>query len=68
MHLTEALAENLKDKDATVNALVPSIIDTPQSRAHMPDAEFTRLVTTEHLAGVIALLPSREVQSVMVGG
>ena len=41
--LTEALAEELKDKGVTVNAILPSIIDTPANRADMPTADFTPL-------------------------
>ncbi|SDJ43414.1 NADP-dependent 3-hydroxy acid dehydrogenase YdfG [Paraburkholderia steynii] len=64
MRLTEALAEELKDKGATVNAILPSIIDTPQNRADMPDADFTRWVTPEQIGGVIAFLLSKEAQCV----
>ncbi|MFP3550758.1 SDR family NAD(P)-dependent oxidoreductase [Paraburkholderia sp. SIMBA_049] len=64
MRLTEALAEELKDKGATVNAILPSIIDTPQNRADMPDADFTRWVTPEQVGGVIAFLLSKEAQCV----
>jgi NAD(P)-dependent dehydrogenase (short-subunit alcohol dehydrogenase family) len=64
MRLTEALAEELKDKGATVNAILPSIIDTPQNRVDMPDADFTRWVTPEQIGGVIAVLLSKEAQCV----
>ncbi|BFG77901.1 SDR family oxidoreductase [Paraburkholderia terrae] len=64
MRLTEALAEELKDKGATVNAILPSIIDTPQNRADMPDADFTGWVTPEQIGGVIAFLLSKEAQCV----
>jgi NAD(P)-dependent dehydrogenase (short-subunit alcohol dehydrogenase family) len=64
MRLTEALAEELKDKGATVNAILPSIIDTPQNRADMPDADFTRWVTPEQIGGVITFLLSKEAQCV----
>src|SRR4051812_28791483 len=37
--LTEALAEELKDDGITVNAVLPSTIDTAQNRADMPKAD-----------------------------
>jgi NAD(P)-dependent dehydrogenase (short-subunit alcohol dehydrogenase family) len=56
--LTEALAEELKDENVRVNALLPSIIDTPANRADMPDAQFDRWVAPGQLADVIAFLLS----------
>jgi NAD(P)-dependent dehydrogenase (short-subunit alcohol dehydrogenase family) len=56
--LTEALAEELKDKGITVNAVLPSIIDTPANRADMPNADFTRWVAPAALADVIMFLAS----------
>lgn len=58
--LTEALAEELKDRAITVNAVLPSIIDTPANRADMPDADFSRWVAPDKLAAVIAFLLSDE--------
>ena len=58
MRLTEALAEEYKDKGIRVNALLPSIIDTPVNRADMPDADPARWVSPEALAGVVAFLLS----------
>jgi NAD(P)-dependent dehydrogenase (short-subunit alcohol dehydrogenase family) len=57
--LTEALAEELKG-EATVNALLPSIIDTPQNRADMPQANFSAWVQPAELASVILFLASAE--------
>lgn len=56
--LTEALAEEVKDQGVTVNAILPSIIDTPQNRADMPDADFKRWVTPESIAQVAVFLAS----------
>lgn len=58
MRFTESLAEELKPRGVTVNALLPSIIDTPPNRADMPDADFSRWVKPEQLAGVIVFLLS----------
>lgn len=56
--LTEALADELKDRAVTVNAVLPSVIDTPINREMMPDADFTRWVTPQAVADVIAFLLS----------
>ncbi|TCO37674.1 SDR family NAD(P)-dependent oxidoreductase [Dokdonella fugitiva] len=58
MRLTEALAEELKDANITVNAILPSIIDTPPNRADMPNADFGKWVRPEQLADVILFLVS----------
>jgi NAD(P)-dependent dehydrogenase (short-subunit alcohol dehydrogenase family) len=59
---TESLAEELKSRDVTVNAVMPSIIDTPGNRADMPDQDFSSWVTPEALSAVIAFLLSAEGQ------
>ncbi|MDB6011110.1 MAG: NAD-dependent oxidoreductase [Gammaproteobacteria bacterium] len=56
--LTESLAEELKAAGITVNAVLPSIIDTPANRADMPKADFTTWVTPRALAEVILFLAS----------
>ena len=56
--LTEALAEELKDRGVRVNAILPSIIDTPANRKDMPDADFSAWVSATELANVIAFLLS----------
>ena len=62
--LTEALAEELKDRGITVNAVLPSIIDTPANRADMPKADFSRWVAPEQLANVIVFLLSQKAQAI----
>lgn len=56
--LTEALAEELKDRGVTVNAILPSTIDTPRNRLDMPDADFSRWVAPSAIAEVVAFLVS----------
>ncbi len=56
--LTESLAEELKADGITVNAVLPSIIDTPANRTDMPKADFTTWVTPRALAEVILFLAS----------
>lgn len=55
---TEALADELKDSGITVNAVLPSIIDTPVNRADMPTADFDRWVKPEQVADLIVFLLS----------
>jgi NAD(P)-dependent dehydrogenase (short-subunit alcohol dehydrogenase family) len=55
--LTEALAAELKGK-VTVNAVLPSTIDTPANRRDMPKADFATWVTAQELANVILFLAS----------
>jgi len=55
--LTEALAAEWKGK-ITVNAVLPSTIDTPANRASMPKADFGKWVTPQELADVILFLTS----------
>jgi NAD(P)-dependent dehydrogenase (short-subunit alcohol dehydrogenase family) len=62
--LTESLAEELKKDRITVNAVLPSIIDTPANRADMPQADFSTWVTPEALATVIQFLASVEAHAV----
>ena len=56
--LTEALAEELGGTGVTVNAILPSIIDTPTNRADMPDADTSQWVKPEAIADVIVFLAS----------
>ena len=55
--LTEALAAEWKGR-ITVNAVLPSTIDTPANRASMPRADFAKWVTPQELAEVILFLVS----------
>ncbi len=62
--LTESLAEELKNRGVTVNAVLPSILDTPANRAEMPDAAFDRWVAPADLAAIILFLASEEAKAI----
>lgn len=54
--LTAALAEELKKDRIAVNAIAPSIIDTPANRKDMPDADFGTWVKPEAIANLLLQL------------
>ncbi|RDI22639.1 SDR family oxidoreductase [Pseudacidovorax intermedius] len=58
IRLTESMSAELKDQGIRVNCVLPSIIDTPDNRQSMPDADFARWVAPQALAEVIAFLAS----------
>jgi NAD(P)-dependent dehydrogenase (short-subunit alcohol dehydrogenase family) len=56
--LIQCLAEEVKNSGITVNAVLPSIIDTPANRSAMPSADASRWVKPESVAELIAWLAS----------
>jgi NAD(P)-dependent dehydrogenase (short-subunit alcohol dehydrogenase family) len=56
--LTEAQAEEMRGQGVTVNAIVPSIIDTPANRAGMPSADAKRWPGPAQVARVVLFLAS----------
>jgi NAD(P)-dependent dehydrogenase (short-subunit alcohol dehydrogenase family) len=56
--LTQSLAEEVKPLGILVNAVAPSIMDTPANRAAMPNADFTAWPTVEQVAEAILFLAS----------
>jgi NAD(P)-dependent dehydrogenase (short-subunit alcohol dehydrogenase family) len=62
--LTESLAAELSGKDCTVNAVLPTIIDTPANRADMPDADFGQWVKPSAVADVIVFLASPQARAI----
>lgn len=62
--LTEALAEELKETSITINAVLPSIIDTPANRQDMPEADPAKWVAPADLAAAILFLASPEARAI----
>ena len=58
IRLTEAMAAELREKNINVNCVLPTIIDTPENRAAMPDADPARWVAPADLASAIVFLAS----------
>ncbi len=62
--LTETVADEVKDYDINVNAIIPGTIDTAQNRIDMKDADFTKWVKPEELAKVILFLVTEDSKSI----
>ena len=58
MRLTESMAAELREQGINVNGVLPTIIDTPQNRRDMPDADAAKWVAPEALADVVMFLAS----------
>jgi NAD(P)-dependent dehydrogenase (short-subunit alcohol dehydrogenase family) len=64
IRLTESLSAELRDKGINVNCVLPSIIDTPENRSAMPDADPGNWVAPEKLANAILFLASDDASAV----
>jgi NAD(P)-dependent dehydrogenase (short-subunit alcohol dehydrogenase family) len=62
--LTESLAAEFKHRGLTVNAILPSIMDTERNRADMPKADFSHWVPVEAVADLMAFLLSDAAASI----
>ena len=58
IRLTETLALELREKNINVNCVLPTILDTPENRSAMPQADPRRWVSPADLANVIVFLAS----------
>ena len=58
LNLTYSLSHELARDGITVNAIVPSTIDTPANRASMPQADRSTWLAPADIAGVVAFLAS----------
>jgi len=68
LRLTEAMAAELRAKNINVNCVLPTILDTPQNRADMPDADPACWVSPHDLAQVIAFLASDAARAIHGAG
>ncbi|MEZ5479395.1 MAG: SDR family NAD(P)-dependent oxidoreductase [Thiolinea sp.] len=64
MRITESMAAELREHHINVNAVLPSIIDTPANRAAMPDSDPGQWVSPQQLYAVIAFLGSEEASAI----
>jgi len=58
--LVRALAGEYREQGVRVNAILPSLIDTPANRAAMPDADRSRWVPPAEIARVVRFLLGTE--------
>ncbi|RYF45612.1 MAG: SDR family oxidoreductase, partial [Comamonadaceae bacterium] len=64
VRLTESMAAELRERNINVNCVLPTILDTPENRAAMPDNDPSRWVSPEDLAHVILFLASGHARAV----
>jgi NAD(P)-dependent dehydrogenase (short-subunit alcohol dehydrogenase family) len=68
MRLTESLSAELRGDGINVNAVLPTVIDTPANRAAMPDTDASRWVSPSALASVIGFLASDDASALHGAG
>ncbi len=64
MRMTESLALEVRNLDVNINAVLPSIIDTPVNRADMPDADFSKWVRPDDLSETMCFLASDNARAI----
>jgi len=64
IRLTESMAAELREQNINVNCVLPTIIDTPENRAAMPEVDPGRWVAPEDLAKVIVFLASESARAI----
>lgn len=64
IRLTEAMAAELREHNINVNCVLPTVIDTPENRAAMPNADPARWVAPRDLAAAIVFLASEDARAI----
>jgi len=62
--ITESMALELREQGINVNAVAPSIIDTPANRDAMPDVDPSKWVAPSQLADVMRFLASEDASAI----
>lgn len=62
--VTEAMSGELREQGINVNCVLPTIIDTPENRSAMPDADPARWVAPTDLAAAIVFLASPQARAI----
>lgn len=58
--LTQSIAAEVRADGVTANTLLPSTVDTPDNRAAMPEADWSKWVRPEQIAAAVRFLCSEE--------
>ncbi len=64
IRLTEAMAAELREHNINVNCVLPTVIDTPENRAAMPNVDPARWVAPRDLAAAIVFLASEDARAI----
>lgn len=64
IRFVESLSEEVKQFNINVNCIMPSIIDTPQNRRTMPNADFSKWVRLQDITNLILFLCSEESKAI----
>lgn len=64
MRLTETISQEVRSFEVNVNAILPSIIDTPANRIDMPDADFNAWVSPVSVAELMCFLASDKAKDI----
>ena len=68
LNLTETIADEVKDYNINVNAVLPSTIDTRANRRDMPEEDFSKWVKPDEIARVIVFLASDDSKPISGAG
>ena len=64
MRLTETISQEARPFNVNVNAVLPSIIDTPANRSDMPDANYDSWVSPASIAELMCFLASDKAKDI----